>query len=614
MRYRRRTLPLTYARDAAQVRALLHPRKLRAARLEPAFLGIGGAGYVDLVFADGQALCCVAMIEIEPEMIEQRESSPFIWPYDIASLIDHHQAAAIEDEILPWIESLAFGRTLCDEHVRFYDASFRDVFETARAAAFLGAAPYEMVFAKAAPYVYAVRFAAGRQVAVNDEFGATGAAVLHTHAAGVRAGMPSDMATLARNWFGIDAYGAPRVAADVTIGELERGRVHIALNDIPHNAHRMPIATPVPMDISISFDAEDAPACAHFGIVLQQPSDVRFSLPVFATAGGSSGRIALLVREDAASTPDADTDAARYLAQRLASEGFCVDVLAARACDPAAHDLIHVLCAAYPEQALDVVLRARSLGKPVVVTEPIALRDAQAFWGPATLPHVLRSCKDEVVLEDHLRLLAARRLELPGVPLAGEPYAGYRDVQRRLLEAAGALVPANAPAFLPCGDAAGVRHVTGQAPYILMHAPIVPRSNQFTAVRAASAAGLRAVLAGPIADFEYANRLRHYAGPGVAFIAEPANDAELMALYADAKVFADPSWFALGTSRRALAAAAGCAVASAPAVDPADERVWCTALRAAWDAPKPAPRPPAEDPLVAVVRAYAAAQQSAVLV
>lgn len=607
MRYRKRTLPLSYPRDAARVRDVVRAENLAAVRLEPSMRALRGVGYADAIFARGDDICVVPAIEIEPELVERRESSPFIWPAFAQETIEHERAAEIEDVLLPWIESLALGSRVFREELRTFDPQFAQVFEDARRFGFLGAAPYADVFATSAPYVYAIRFARDAAVAIADPACATGAAVLAAHARAVHADA-GDASVLARRWFDLNIYDGCAQGADVTIGNCAPAPVHIGLGSADA-AHRVCVATPVPMDITISFDPEDAPAARSFSVSVpaRQPSAV---LAEHTALGGSSGRIALVVRNDGLQFPDADTDAANDLAQRLDAEGFAATVCTAESCDPRSYDLLHVMCAIHPEQIVEKIALARASGKPVVVTAPLGTRDGEALWGPATIPFVLRLCRDEVSLEDHLRMLAARRLEV-NTGREAEPHPGYVEQQRHVLELAKSLIPANAPPVLAQGKAASMAHAYGTGPYVLVHAPITPRANQLMVVRAAATAGLPLVVAGPIADFEYATHVRAFAGDGVAFVPEPLDGAERLALYAGARVFADAAWFAYGNARRELARAAGCAVVTAPAVDPASEAEWTQALEAAWAAPRPAPTA-AADAFPDIIHAYATAQGASV--
>ncbi|MFN2448641.1 MAG: hypothetical protein ABR508_02440, partial [Candidatus Baltobacteraceae bacterium] len=329
-------------------------------------------------------------------------------------------------------------------------------------------------------------------------------------------------------------------------------------------------------------------------------------LPAFAPAGGSAGSVLLVMRNDYQQAPDADTDEAVLLAGRLRAEGFTVTFASARAAAPEQYDLVHLHCGAYPEQALSVLERARAAGKPVVLTPAHSSRAGEANWGTRMLPQVLRASRDETVLEDHLRMLRARKLDMPGVSLNGEPFEGYRAMEMQLEQSVGAVLPRARAPFLPEPQPAAMLLAAGTNEFILAHAPIAAAANQFMLVRAAASTGLPVVLAGPVADPEYAAHLRAFGLETLVFLAEPS-PSERISLYARARVFADLSWCPAGNARRALAQAAGCRTVLSPQIDPADDAAIAGALCSAWAAEAPAPAATHADPLAAVVEAYARA-------
>lgn len=598
MRIHRKYGAFQFPRTADRVRDIVALRNLTAARIEPVLSGAAGGLLLDCIFEKDGSFAVVPFIEIATPMLDRRESSPFVWPEPVAACITHETAREIEDALLPWLESESFNRGLNAERLRFFGGdSARETFDRARALGFTGAAPYSVVFRMAAPYVYAARYARGKTVRSEDSQGAAGAAVLSA-TANVSASLGSaDEEAFANRWFDTAVFGRTTASADLSIGGRAYAPVHIDLTGA--SGTRVHVAAPVPMDVTVSFDAADAPAVRSFGIVHPARQAPRMGLPAFAAGGGSSGRILLLLRDDFESAPDADSDAALILAARLRAEGFTVVTSAASLADPAGFDLVHCCCTLYPEQALPAVRKARALGIAVVLTESPGSRDAEASWGTAVIPQILRIAHDETILEDHLRLMAARKLEAPGAAIGQEPYPGYRDAQRELHGLALSSVSAHAAPFLPEPCEISAPPVDGG--YVLVHGPLHPRCNQFAAVRAAAAAGVPIVVAGPAADSWYAHQVRAYAPAQAVFVGEPASREEMLGLYAGAKVYLAAAWTRLGEGRLALARAAGCAIATA---DAADHEAIAQAVRAAWDAPSPAPLLPQADPLTEVILAY----------
>src|SRR6185312_13386347 len=107
----------------------------------------------------------------------------------------------------------------------------------------------------------------------------------------------------------------------------------------------VPVVAPLPANVLVSFDPADGPVVCSFGVAVQHEPPQR---PAPATAGpapvgGSAGRIALVLRPDAATIPDADVDEARTIAGGLAAEGFTV-TLATRLADVEEFgpDLVHL--------------------------------------------------------------------------------------------------------------------------------------------------------------------------------------------------------------------------------------------------------------------------------
>ncbi len=342
---------------------------------------------------------------------------------------------------------------------------------------------------------------------------------------------------------------------------------------------------------------------------------------------GSAGRILLVLRDNHAAAADADTDQATALRDRLCAEGFEAVIESASACDAAAYDLVHAIGLWDPAALRDPLRRARAAGKTIVLS-PTALRTGEVTWGSALVLQVLRVSHDTVTLDDHLRMLAQRKLEMPEIAVNQEPFNGYTEALREILGTAGALLVADGAEeqlLRSLGADAPVLHVPdhaiemeravpmeavlGTGDFILCHAPIEPRCNQFTLVLAAQSLGLPLVLAGPVADLEYVGFLRAYAGDSVLFQAEP-DPSERAAMYRSARVFADVAWTRMGTGRIRAAQDAGCSLAVAGGgADPASVASIAAALSAAWDGVQAPPRPAQEDPLVATVRAYAQASK-----
>jgi len=622
---------------------------LCAARLEAVSSGVS----VDLTFAAGDRIAVVPCILVHGAELEQRENSPFVWPHAVAGLLDFRVAERIERLLLPWIESLTLGRQFTGETIRvFGDAAHSSVVETARAARFLGAAPYEGVLTDAAPYVYSARFADERFVHIRDAYGSLGAVMLNRYATAVRADLQTpEMNALARRWYGVDIFRATQDdRCDVSIAAASHhacgASVRISL-DAQVGEHVVDVAQPIPRIVTFSFDHDETPVVRRFAVECDAPQSLRpEGVMRIEPVGGSSGRILLVLREDWRTNRDADGDDARVLARLLQDEGFHADVRgASEAFDIRSYDLVHAFAAVNAGQLLAPLGASRDAGVPVVLTPSLVDVCAQGAWGTRIVPSLLQMCHDETDLCEYLEMLRLRRLEAAGVsPRRQEPFPGYEAALKELLERVDALIvsgPAEeaflrglgckAPAVYgsphldTTQSAERAASVAGTGQFVLVHAPVESRNNQYLVVRAAAQAGLPLVLAGPIVDIPYYHRLLTIAGERVVFIPE-VDAAMAKALYRSARVYADAAWISYGLSRVAQACAEGCALvlaqesraadiwgSSAWVADPCSADSIAVALGDAWmHGARPAAWQQPHEALRATVQAYAAAQQARV--
>lgn len=663
MRTHRKHQTFTNLCDRATLDAVAQLPNLAAARLEPVVRGLRGGAFVDLVFAADDRVAVVPFIEIAPEMLVQRESSPFVWPHELAAALGEERAEEIERALLPWIESVTLARQLNAETIRFFGGvRARALFDDAREARFLGAAPYADVLKDAAPYVYAVRFAQDGRAAVCDPGGAFGSVLLARHAREVRADLgEASRNALAHQWFNRDAFGSVdmQTSYDLAVcskaGDLEAG-VRVVLDAGAQSGTTVQVATPVPTDVMIAFDSGESPACRTFSVIVDRKAQLRATSVHAAPAagGGSAGRILMLMRDDYVRVPDADTDEAAALSSLLRAEGFAVDMAAASAAVPAGYDLVHAFNVTRVNELRAPLAAAQSANVPIVLTPFFQDVSAGGAWGTAITRALLRIASDETELEDNLLLVAQRRLEAPGLSAKRqEPFDGYDEAVRALLQRAGAVIVCGAqeegqvrafgyagplvtsgPCLLTADGAADAGHVR-LGDFAFAHAPLEPRSNLLPLVRAAVSSRIPLVIAGPVAEPEYVLALRDQADERVVIVAEPG-PAALEALYRSARVYADVSWISSGLHRAARAAACGAALVVSnggycPGVlgseaiwqaDPASAASIAVALGDAWKLAREHPEAveslarragvygDARSALVACVGAYAAAGQA----
>lgn len=663
MRTHRKYQAFTNWCDRAVLDTVAQLRNLASVRLEPIVRGLRGGALADLVFAAEDRLAVLPFIEIAPEMLLQRESSPFVWPHDLGAALGEQRTEEIEHALLPWIESITLARQLNAEAIRIFgDDRARALFEAAREAGLLGAAGYAGVLKDAAPYLYATRFAQDGRAAVRDPGGAFGSVLLGRHAREVRADLgESSRNALARRWFDRDVFGSvdARASYDLAVcssaSDLDAS-VRVVLDGPAENGINVCVATPVPTDVMIAFDSSESPPCRTFSVLLARKPQLRATRVHAAprAGGGSAGRILMLMREDYARVPDADTDEAAALASLLRAEGFTVDMAAGPAAVPAGYDLVHAFTLARVNELRAPLAAAHAANVPIVLTPFFQDVSAGGAWGTAITRAVLRTASDETELEDNLLLLAQRRLEAPGLsPKRQEPFAGYDQAVRTALQQAGAVivsgaqeerhvrafgytgpVVASGPCLLTANDAEHAAAVR-RGDFAFAHAPLESRSNLLPLVRAAVSSAMPLVIAGPVVEPEYLSALREQSDEHVVIAGEP-EPAATQALYRSARVFADVSWITPGLHRTVRAAACGAALLVAKdgygagvlgteaiwQADAASEASVRVALGDAWKLAREHPQAvealahragdygDARSALVACVGAYAAAQQA----
>jgi hypothetical protein len=175
---------------------------------------------------------------------------------------------------------------------------------------------------------------------------------------------------------------------------------------------------------------------------------------------------------------------------------------------------------------------------------------------------------------------------------------------------------------------ATVGELVGRDPFVLVHAPIGPLGNQLLVARAAAVSKIPLVIAGPVVDASYLERVREFGGPQLVVLAGEPSHELAAGLRRAAGVVVDAAWIAEGASRLAASALAGAVLviadgrpfdapgAAVRRFDPADVAALTRAMGEAWDdALRSSHRPAAETVAAlapggavrAVVRGYAEA-------
>ena len=589
---------------------------LLAARLQPSYYNWPQA-WLDLVFARDGEFVVIPFVQIDPPMISVRESSPLIWPSWLP--LEPQAVALLEAVLEPWLRSHALVAGITQERLTYFteDAALRRTFEAARAARFLGAAPSDDVFADVAPYVYAQRFAKGRRVVIRAGDAGLGASLLSNVAASVHADLgDAQRNELARAWYGLGIYGeVPSGSFDLSIGASSDAPVVIAFEPDPlPNGVEVNVAKPAFASVMTSFDVRDGMAVRAFSVRAREPILRPSRLAPAPVIGGSSGRILLVVRDDGLTAPDADVDQARALAGALNAQGFDARLTVASAARAADADLIHLFGMLHAHQFAVVLDEAERLGIPIVTTPLFGDFRNEALWGWASVRTMLTSVRDDTAQDIIEGGLERRLLLVSGFDR--EKPAWDEPAVRRMFERAGAAIfasaeeeaaarttfgfagPSRIVACVPDPPVAAepVGALCGLDEYVLVHAGLDARGNQWLTMRAAAAVGAPCILLGSVQEVDYYYALLGAAGSSLIWLAEDdLTEGQIESLYGGARVFADFSWIGYGASRLVRAAAHGAMPAISTALpfaslwpeatagaDPASLASATASLRQAW--------------------------------
>lgn len=629
---------------------LVRAEYLAYARFETAF-SHKYDGLIDLVFSDGRRIAVVPWLMIDGLMLLEAEVSPIIWPTPALAL-DPDVVDAIECRIEPWLRGRVIARfeNAGDDRYFTNDPSLRELVGFAREQGWVGATASAQVLLDIAPHVYAVRFAKDARVLVAGRGAANGGALLAREASSIAIELDDDaVVQRAKQWFGIDAFTKSRPAAcDLYVGPRRsvESRTAVFLDEPADDAEvRIPIATPLPIEITVSFDLDDAAEAGAFA-VRAVPRPARPShVSVPAPTGGSGGRIALVAREDILRARDSDTEAVVSLHAMLAAEGFNAEITTPSHFHAEAYDLVHVFGWRFARAIRDEIASAVERDRPVVWTPYADDPSGELLAGLVTLPKLLQSSTDEILRYEYLEALARRRL------VHDEPLPDFASDAIELAKAArvafvtcpreeehlrnrfkftgqGLVLPAVASGTNTTEDATWV---TGYSDFVLLASPIAPAANVYLAARGAIRAQLPFIVCGDVVDAAYYTALRAVLGrQGMWVPAGSLSEEARRSLFARAKVTVDVPWAGTGLQRLATAACAGSAIVASSSgyaadvwaesvclADPASEESIAAAILRAWEMSDEDRRRLAArtatvaDPLTVLVSTVAGYQQAA---
>jgi hypothetical protein len=553
---------------------------LLAARLQPSFYP-WGEGWVDLVFSRDGEIALVPFIQIDAPMVYVREASPFIWPSWLP--LEVKAVAGLEALLEPWLLAHTLLGSLDEEIVTLFteDAQARATFEAARAARFLCAIGADELFTDAAPYVYAQRFAVGKRVGITSADGAFGASLLARLANTVHADLgDAQRNRLAQTWYGIGLYGEiPHASFDVEISATASNgaAASIALASRTQGATEVTFTRPVFPLLACSFDVADADPIREFYVQAREPILRANRLTAAPVIGGSAGRIAIVIRDDGLIAPEADVDQARALAEALCEQGFDARLTVASAARAEGCDLIHLFGHRHVAQFEYILDEAKRLDVPVVATPLLDDFGNESLWGTAAIRTMLSGIRDEATQQTIERGLAARLVLADAGSERGKPAYDEPLLQRMFAQCRAAIFATHAEEeqarsrygfsrssrLVPCVPGPPVSPepigaLCGADEYVLVHAAVEPRANQWIVARAAAAIGATCVLVGTVEHVEYYQSVIEAAGHGLIWLPEEGlSPGQLEALYAGARIYADLSWAGHGAARLVRAAAHG---------------------------------------------------------
>ncbi|HLX25676.1 MAG TPA: hypothetical protein VKR05_01680 [Candidatus Cybelea sp.] len=608
--------------DPERFHRIVSPENLAAARLDTGYSArIDNYGCLDLTFASDGEIVVVPYVILQGIMLFAREGSPFVWPSWLPP-VRSDALRAIEAFVEPWLRSLAVARFVNGEIVKLFgkDERAHRLFEKARDYGFLGAAPTERVVELNAPYVYALRFAANKRVAISDRNGAGGAALL-ARVANVDANVKDkERADAARHWFGLNIFDRTLTGEyDVAVGTREGlpdARARIVLDEPQAGERCVRVAHAIPLSVMVSFDVADGAQVRRFAASTPPVTFRPHGNEPAQIVGGSSGRIGLVVRDDHAGVDDADVDAAIALEGHLAAQGFSARVVGASHVRPADFDLLHVFGYRCANALGGAFTRAGGSSVPIVLTPYLDDPKREAEWGMAVAREALANAADEALRETYLTAIGNRRLSAPNSPGLGataavDPVvrslfasaraivAGAQDEEARIREEfsyGGAIrfAPAVLADEIEPSDEIG--SLAGLEEFVLVHGPLDARSNQYLVARACASLGYPLVLAGSVVNTEYYGDVLAALGTsGIWIPSDELSPREIAALYRRARVYVDASWTSAGLYRLVRAGAAGAALVApasgsarmlwpgiAQIVDPASPTGIAEGIATAW--------------------------------
>ena len=314
-------------------------------------------------------------------------------------------------------------------------------------------------------------------------------------------------------------------------------------------------------------------------LIQQQPSG-QIQLPASTTDSIDGVKAALVMHGNEHKSKGGPSVRVPNTAKHLRMQGVEAEAISHPANDISDYDLIHAFNVWNPKSALNLVKKAKSLGKCLVFSSIyLDLAERGGFSG-AVVQAFLDSESPEEIDE---KLAALRENKIVGADLykqGRETIPGYfaqvkkmveladhvillSNKERQLLEAAGAELksasivrnPVNIEVFKDA-DPSLFQTQYGVKDYVLCVGRIEDRKNQLMLVHALRNRNIPIVLVGHSSDKRYFGLIQEIAGENLKIIDRLPPQSEILAsAFAGARVFILPSW-AEGASLAVLEAAA----------------------------------------------------------
>jgi hypothetical protein len=588
------------------------PDRLAAVRIEPVLRQRRATLHLDcyLIGDDGDTV--VAGILVEPALVVERERDALLFPAGMRG--GDPFAAALQERILPHLDLLVRGGEPIREHVVRFAPAPR--FEAARALGAFGAAPLRESLLRLAPYRWARRYARGRTVYIDAPDAVGGWAMLRDIATVALADGRGEPDALA--WYGQAPPSAEEAAVAIVGADcVAPASAETVVRLDVGGEDALGVVDPLPIDVGFVFDPLEGPQRRWFTVDRVAASARRTPPAAWRSVpqGGSAGRIAIVVgRGDAKRHPGADTDEAAAVAAGLTAEGFEV-VEAHDPADLAGADLVHVFGTSDGTRVRAIVDAARRARIPSALHAYEEDPASGGWWGATVTRLCFEYGADEASVGRYLGMLARHAVTVEQATAEGlyaPPEAALEDGAAALRDASIVFTTSDqesltvmrrsgrrallavVPPLVGSAEAADVSMLAGPDPYVLVHAPIGPAANQLLVARAAVEARVPLIVAGPVVDASYLERIREFGGRDLMVVPEPSA-AGAAGLRAAAGVIVDVAWLGTGAARLAAGIVAGAHLVIADRrpfalpgvspyrVDPADVGALTRALGEAWD-------------------------------